>query len=175
MKEKILQLRKQGKTYKEIKQILGCSKGTIAYYCGVDQKEKTRNRTRKLRLNNTLSQKIDKFKNKNNIYKIRDFQRRENGHLLNKGIMTFTIEDVLKKIGNNPTCYLSGEKLDISDSKNFSLDHIVPASRGGSNTLDNLDIVSSIVNQMKHNLTIEEFLNKCIQILRFNGYKIEKL
>jgi DNA invertase Pin-like site-specific DNA recombinase len=33
MKENILKLRKEGKSYNEIKEILGCSKGTIAYHC----------------------------------------------------------------------------------------------------------------------------------------------
>jgi len=44
MREQILKLRLEGKTYKEISAILGCSKGTIAYYCGKGQKEKTRKR-----------------------------------------------------------------------------------------------------------------------------------
>ena len=34
MKDKILELRSQGKTYNEIVEILGCSKGTISYHCG---------------------------------------------------------------------------------------------------------------------------------------------
>lgn len=33
MKEKILKLRQEGKSYNEIKNILGCSKGTISYHC----------------------------------------------------------------------------------------------------------------------------------------------
>lgn len=33
MKEKILKLREEGKSYNEIKKILGCSKGTISYHC----------------------------------------------------------------------------------------------------------------------------------------------
>ena len=45
-KEQIIALRKQGKTYKEIKDALGCSKGTIAYHLGEGQKDKTRQRSR---------------------------------------------------------------------------------------------------------------------------------
>jgi hypothetical protein len=33
MKEKILELRKKGLSYNEIKNILGCSKGTISFHC----------------------------------------------------------------------------------------------------------------------------------------------
>ena len=34
MKEEILRLRQEGKTYTQIQDILGCSKGTISYHCG---------------------------------------------------------------------------------------------------------------------------------------------
>ena len=51
MKEQILKLRNEGKTYSEIKKILGCPKSTISYYCGNEQKEKTKNRIRKRRSN----------------------------------------------------------------------------------------------------------------------------
>lgn len=33
MKDKILELRQEGKSYNEIRKILGCSKGTISYHC----------------------------------------------------------------------------------------------------------------------------------------------
>ena len=33
MKQKILELREQGKSYNEISKILGCSKGTVSYHC----------------------------------------------------------------------------------------------------------------------------------------------
>lgn len=46
MKDKILQLHKEGKSYRDIQKLLGCSKGTIAYHLGVGQKDKTRQRTR---------------------------------------------------------------------------------------------------------------------------------
>ena len=45
----ILNLREQGKTYKEIKEELNCSLGTIAYHLGKGQKEKSRKRTNRSR------------------------------------------------------------------------------------------------------------------------------
>lgn len=45
-KEEILKLHKEGKSYNQIKDALGCSKGTISYFLGAGQKEKTQNRTR---------------------------------------------------------------------------------------------------------------------------------
>lgn len=41
----ILDLRAQGKSYREIESILGCSKGTIAYHLGTDQKQKNLTRS----------------------------------------------------------------------------------------------------------------------------------
>ena len=51
MKQQILELRSQGKTYKFISEKLGCSQGTISYHCGEGQKEKSKNRLSKNRKN----------------------------------------------------------------------------------------------------------------------------
>ncbi len=40
MKEEILKLRSEGKSYREIELALGCSKGTIYYHCAPDAKTK---------------------------------------------------------------------------------------------------------------------------------------
>lgn len=49
MKEDILKLRAENKTFNEIRAIIGCSKATISYYCSEGQKDKTLERTRKKR------------------------------------------------------------------------------------------------------------------------------
>ena len=54
MREQILRLKQEGKTYNEIKEIVGCSKGTISYYCGEGQKEKTSQRRIDFRRKNQL-------------------------------------------------------------------------------------------------------------------------
>ena len=43
-KDKILKLKETGKTYKEISEELGCTKSTVAYHCGTEQKNKARAR-----------------------------------------------------------------------------------------------------------------------------------
>jgi transposase len=48
-KEKIFELRQEGKSYREIQKILGCSKGTISYHLGTEQKEKHGRRRRNSR------------------------------------------------------------------------------------------------------------------------------
>lgn len=49
LSEQIETMRAEGKSYKQIQESLGCSKGTIAYYLGDGQKEKTRIRNRSRR------------------------------------------------------------------------------------------------------------------------------
>jgi transposase len=58
--EEILKLHKEGKSYNQIKEILGCSKGTISYYLGAGQKEKTLNRTKDIR--SRISKYIQEYK-----------------------------------------------------------------------------------------------------------------
>lgn len=48
-KEEIIKLHSKGKSYKEIQELLGCSKGTIAYHLGAGQKDKTKERTNRNR------------------------------------------------------------------------------------------------------------------------------
>jgi transposase len=45
LSDQIIQLYSEGKSYNQIKDALGCSKGTISYHLGEGQKTKTRNRT----------------------------------------------------------------------------------------------------------------------------------
>jgi hypothetical protein len=58
MKEAILALRAKGYSYNQIQEELGCSKGTIAYYCGAGQKEKNlqRNRDRRSKIRKFLQE-----------------------------------------------------------------------------------------------------------------------
>jgi 5-methylcytosine-specific restriction endonuclease McrA len=184
MKEQILKLKAEGKSYNEIKQILNCSKGTIAYHCGIGQKEKTTIR-RKKRDKNLIVRKTDNFKycpkankkikpNKNFVESIRKFQKRDNNTngLVNKNIQTtFVWGDVLEKFGEITYCYLSGEQLNLYEN-NYNFDHIIPTSRGGQNTFDNLGILHEVVNMMKGDLLPDELIEWCIKILQYNGYII---
>jgi hypothetical protein len=173
MKNKILELRNQGKSYKEIKEELNCSKSTISYYCGEGQKEKTRDRTKKYR-KIQLNSKIEVFKNKSNRDKLRDFQRRDGFYLKSKQEINFTREDVIKKIGKNPICYLTGKPINLSNSRSYHFDHIIPPGKGGDNSLQNLGLLRKEINLMKHNFTIDELITYCKEILEYQGYKVLK-
>lgn len=174
MKEKILKLRGEGKTYSEIKKELNCSMSTISYYCGKGQKEKAYERVKEKR-QDKLVEKIDRFRNRNNELKFRDFQRRgESSKLLNKQEKNFTVKEGKEKIGNNPICYLTGQPIDITNPKDYHLDHIVPVNKGGKNTLNNMGILKSEINMMKGDLTIDELFTNCIKILEYNGFQVIK-
>lgn len=49
IKEQIIELRAEGKSYRQIEKILGCSKSTVSYHLGDRQKEKTNYRTGRYR------------------------------------------------------------------------------------------------------------------------------
>lgn len=178
---KIIKLRDKGYSYNKIMNILNCSKGTIAYYLGDKQKEKTTKRRKKLvsKPEFILQKKIQSFKyrerpNKKMTSKVRDFQRRYGSKLSSKQEDNFSYEDFLKKIGDNPKCYLSGEPINLYETKTYSIDHIVPATKGGNNTLENAGLISTSINKMKSDIEVNEFIKKCIKILEYNGYKVSK-
>lgn len=170
MKDKILELRKLGKTYSEISLELGCSKGTISYHCGKGQKEKAKLRVRKHRKKNPLITKVKSFRSK-----CRDFQNHRGLRKIDKVNFTFGIKEVEHFIGDNPICYLSGRPINVEDSKSFHFDHIHPVSKGGLSTLDNLGLTVKEANQAKSDLTVDEFLLLCKDVLEFNGFKVNKI
>ena len=198
MKEQILKLKSEGKSYREIQKILGCSKGTISYHCGNGQKEKTTNRQRQLRKDNTLIKKVDRFKNPDAFKKQRrkievnsnskkllrhktdDFQRdriSKNGESARKHgrgdrNITFNYHDIIEKFGPNPKCYLTGRTLDLTKPRTYNFDHIIPASKAGTLTLDNLGIACKEANAAKSDMLIPELLQLCKEILEHNGYEV---
>lgn len=188
MKDKILKLRACGYTYKQICETLGCAKSTVGYYCGINQKEKTAARTRAYRMANVLTHRVENFQAKptgkakrppakSNVEtqlrtKADDFQRRVGNKLKERNIR-FRCQDVLKKFGNRTCCYLTGKAIDLSQPGTYHFDHIVPATRGGDNSLANLGIATREANQAKADLTVSELLQLCEDILAHHGYTVK--
>jgi 5-methylcytosine-specific restriction endonuclease McrA len=182
VKDEILRLRKLGYSYPQIQAKLKCSKGTISYHCGEGQKEKTNQR----RITNRnkqhpLSRKIENFIKPNRTTSIHFL---ETNRTLNKIIyqkiavfsrlnnkdynyMAFTVEEFCEKIGDNPKCALTGRKINLLDSRSYQLDHIVPRSKGGDNSLDNCQLTCREANQAKHELTTEEFIALCREVVEY--------
>lgn len=171
-KDDILRLRDEGKSYGEIQKELGCSKGTIAYHLGEDQKVKTLNRTKKHREQSPLIKKCDAFKN----CKVKkNFLHRVNAEFKNSNqIFDYNYKDVLDKFNENPVCYLTGRPIDLNCPQTYHLDHIVPRCKGGDNSLENLGFTCKEANQAKSGLLLEDFISLCKDILEFQGYNVTK-
>lgn len=89
--------------------------------------------------------------------------------------MLFTYQEVIEKFGENVQCYLTGDDINVLQPRTYNFDHIIPSSRGGQSTLDNLGICTKEANQAKSDKTPDEFFNFCKKILEHNGYKVQKL
>ncbi len=165
MKEQILKLRTEGLSYRQIQRKLGCSRGTISYHIGDGQKAKTKSRSAIL---NPLVKRIDAFK-RGLCGKIVEFSTRKS-----EDESRFGYKDVLAKFGQDPICYLTGRKIDLKDCSSYELDHIVPASAGGSIGINNLGLTCRDANRSKADLAVEQFLTLCKEVLEHNGYTVMK-
>jgi hypothetical protein len=177
MKELILKLRLEGKSYREIEKIAGCSKGLISYHCGVGQKEKYQLRAEKHKKKDCLTNRVFHYrKRKRKLnHGVRDFQRRtKEGYENSAKQYSFTDKDVIKKFGINTKCYLSGVKINLLKDNFYELDHINSVCNGGDNSLENLGVAHKIANQMKRSLTVDELLIWCEKILKNNNYIVKK-
>lgn len=156
LKEKILQLRDEGKSYSVISDELQCTKGIISYHCNALVKQKTKGRTKRWRKENTLKTKIRNFNNPNQR------KRTTYGNVRNPNLKE---ECLLRKFGPNPKCYLTGVPINLDNPEEYSLDHITPISKGGTNDISNCGLASKKANMLKNDLTYEELLSVCRTIL----------
>jgi hypothetical protein len=187
-KEDILRLRAEGKSYKQIIKILGCDPASVCYHCGVGQKHKSYLKCKfNKRKCHPYYKKLDSFNNNNkhgNFINIDSITKNYRNVLHNK-LKRFnnvensnnmvTLEQAIDKLSLNPRCYLTGREIDISKTRSYHFDHILPKSRGGDNSIDNLGIAVKAANMAKSDLTIEEFIQLCKDVLVNHGYDVKKL
>ena len=176
LKLQIIQLRSEGLSYGEISKKLQCSKGTISYHLSEEQKQKTLARKRKWRKEaHPYFKKVDTFQyhgrstKKHKIIKAKpllllnlktkNFQKGSN-------MTTFTTQDVIDKIGDNPKCYLTNRTIDINNTSSYHFDHIIPISKGGTSELDNLGVCTKEANMAKGELLLEDFYSLCEDVLK---------
>jgi len=184
LKVQIIELRNQDKTYDQIADLLDCSKSTVCYHLGIGQKEKYATR----RISNRAKQhpygkKLEGFKSRNHnptifnypnrcqtnkliYHKIRRFFRDRKTNQVND--VTFTVQDIINKFGENPVCYLTGTPINIYQPRTYQFDHIVPISRGGDNSIENLGICTKLANLAKTNMTHQEFIQLCKQVVDYH-------
>lgn len=161
-KQQILDLRKKGHTYKEIQEILGCNKSTVSYHCNPHRQEKMRQYQRKYDRESRLGEYPIKALNQ----KIHRFHRTLTTRKSTKYIpTTFSTDDLIKKIGLKPKCALTGIDIDLSDPNSYSLDHIIPKSKGGECTIDNCQMLCASVNKAKHDLYVADFIQLCKNVI----------
>lgn len=84
------------------------------------------------------------------------------------------MKEIINKYGTKTSCYLTGDKIDLSNPASYSFDHVIPVAKGGKNIIDNLGVCTQEVNIAKNDKTPQEFFELCIKVLRYNGYKVTK-
>jgi 5-methylcytosine-specific restriction endonuclease McrA len=169
MKDKILELRLEGKSYSEIQNLLGCSKSTISFHCGEGQKEKNKLRRRKfLQSNENLI--IHKLKSR--YYGLFILYKGKNNKKVQRLPITFSFDEFLTLLSNNPICYISGEGINFNDSSSWEIDHVIPIQKGGQTIISNLKPVKKWANKIKDILTEDELLENCKKILEFRKFKV---
>ena len=154
LKEQILILRSDNKSYNEIAKILGCSKSIVGYYCNDITNSKQRKSTSLWR--KRLRRYIEHFQNRGM-----------------KSLNKIKTLDIINKFGTKTKCYLTGTPIDL-EKDDYCFDHIIPVSKGGSNDLSNLGITTPAANYSKSDLTVEEYLNLCKLVLEHHGYTVNK-
>jgi 5-methylcytosine-specific restriction endonuclease McrA len=176
IKQQILDLRAEGKTYNEICAELKCSKGTVCYHLGSGVKERIKAYRETNKTMITISKKIDRFSKRKSVpttnpisrelklrirNKVNNFTRREE-------LPLFTYEELINKIGSTPKCYLTGEKIDLDNTKDWHLDHIIPVSKGGDNSLKNCNIATREANLAKTDMSLDDFVEFCQKVVDNN-------
>jgi hypothetical protein len=76
-----------------------------------------------------------------------------------------TLENVKKKFGVSPHCYLTGAPIDLSNRDSYSFDHIIPLSKGGTSSLANCGLATQAANYAKCDLSYDEFVTLCRQVV----------
>ena len=186
--QKIIDLRQQGLSYTKIAEKLNCSKSTVSYHCKEQSRNKTKDRSEKMKQNCLWKYKFQKcisnFRsrvyNTTPVDKCNDWNKKFRtavSTFKHRGIYMeeYTYQEVIKHLGGTQLkCYLTGTSINILED-DYQLDHILPISKGGTNELSNMGITCPEVNQMKRGLTNEELFSWCKKILEYNGYNVTKI
>jgi hypothetical protein len=177
LKDKILELKSQGLSHRQVSEILDCTKSSVSYNWNTEVREKDKKRRDEYVKNNSLKIKLrkkldsmDRAERKKLCSKSLDFQKR--GVKYNR--LPFTFEDLFEKLLESPYCHLTGKKLNVSKPSTYTLDHIMPVTRGGTKHLDNVGPATLDANRAKNNMTVDEFIAFCKSVLVNFGYKVSK-
>ena len=100
---------------------------------------------------------------KNNPHKSREGRRRRRAWLRSQPSEKYTEQQVLDLYGT--TCHICGVEIDLKISRvagkekgwemGLHIDHLIPVSNGGSDTLDNVRPTHAVCNLQKHTKPIQ--------------------
>ena len=80
-------------------------------------------------------------------------------------IRTISARQVIERVKQQDfRCAISGRML---TPETASLDHILPLSRGGEHSFENVWVVDHQINIAKGTMTLEEFVNMCRQVTQY--------
>ena len=182
---KIKALREQGLSFKQIQKALNCSLSSVSYHLSPGQKQRTKERRKLVPYNTYLQVKRTHFQNPI----VRTQNKTKPKPALTKRQMSkaitdkayrfqkdakFTYKDVHAKFGDHFQCALTGRPLSWNKPQEYEYDHILPVARGGNNTLENLQILCTDANRAKSDMTEDEFLELCKEVVIYAGYKVWK-
>lgn len=184
---KLVKLLKLKYPDKDVSILLGCSPVNVWYYSSEENSQTVKDRQSERRaiakainpsdtIPALLVKKIKRFskdyKSSNSVIVkiisdkvIRFYDSYLKGAKVDKVYLSMSV----KKIMDNPTCYLTGRTIDLSEKGSYELDHIIPKSRGGGNTIENMGLTCTIANRCKSSLTDQEFITLCKEVAKFHS------
>ena len=153
LNKKIIALRQKQYSFRQIAEELNCSKSTVSYALRKKTRDKVKKKSEALPPHEKkILNKIYCFKNAHlsdkpkTAWYINKSPRQVKQSISVKAhrfqrAMTFNAKDVLKKFGKHFPCALTGRPIDFYKPETYEYDHIQPISRGGDNTLNNLQLL----------------------------------
>ena len=186
LNKKIIALRQKQFSFKQIAKQLNCSLSTVSYALRKKTRDKAKKKFDDIPIHiRKIRKKIYSFKNprvpKNEkpAWYISKSPRQISKAISTKAsrfqrTMTFNYKDVHKKYGDHFPCALTGRPIDFYKPETYEYDHIQPISRGGDNTISNLQLLCPEANQAKGSLTDQEFIELCKEVVIHAGHRIYK-
>jgi 5-methylcytosine-specific restriction endonuclease McrA len=183
LKEKILDLKLKGLNQSEIALKLGCAKSTVCWHFNPEKQlkkaqqrkkkipphivkwqrnisrfstAKTKNKVKREIKELTLSEASANFRGRLKDYAKKHKSDTERTKMVNikKVEEKYNITEENTKI----ICRYTGDVLDWKRPGECEIDHTQPRSKGGENTIENLQILSKAANQAKGDMTHDEFI-----------------
>ena len=191
MLDRILKLKEEGFNQSQIAKKLKCSPSTVCWHLNPEKQlkksqerkkkiaphmvkwqrnisrfstAKTKNKQKREIKDLTFSEASAKFRGRLKDYAKKHKSDTERTKMVNiaKVVEKYNITEENTKI----ICRYTGDVLDWKKPEECQIDHEHPRSKGGENTIENLQILSKLANQAKGDMTHDEFIDfikKCYQ------------